>query len=280
MLSFNDNDAPFLIVNSELVQSETLIKNESNLIELPFEGPVIYEVIRFINGKGLFAEDHFERLNRSFESQNLESIVDLQTFLEFTSILLSVNENKNCNVKIMSTGKDFVIYLSKKFYPGPEYYENGIDTACIRVERPNPNAKIRRSEYIDRIECFKQTNSIFEAILMNGEGYLTEGSKSNLFFVKKNEPDVLYTAPSEMILEGIMRKYVLKISADAGIKVKFEAIRYSELEQIEALFVSGTSINVLPIAKVDEIKYNSSKNGTVVRIMNAFENYIESITKG
>lgn len=59
MLSFNDNNAQYLIVNSELTGSDTLKKNESGAIVLPFEGPVIYEVIRFINGKGLFLEDHF-----------------------------------------------------------------------------------------------------------------------------------------------------------------------------------------------------------------------------
>lgn len=54
MLSFNDNNAHYLIVNSELTGSDTLKKNESGAIVLPFDGPVIYEVIRFINGKGLF----------------------------------------------------------------------------------------------------------------------------------------------------------------------------------------------------------------------------------
>jgi len=204
MLSFNDNNAHYLIVNSELTGSDTLKKNESGAIVLPFDGPVIYEVIRFINGKGLFLEDHFRRLENSFQIEGIENPVDLAAFKEYASVLLSVNEERDCNVKIMSTGKDFVVYLSKKFYPGPAYYEKGIRTACIQIERPSPNAKIRRSDYIERIETFKQANEIFEALLMNAEGYLTEGSKSNLFFVRRGEPGTVYTAPREMVLEGIM----------------------------------------------------------------------------
>ncbi|MFR1517488.1 MAG: aminotransferase class IV [Clostridia bacterium] len=280
MLSFNDNNAPYLIVNSELIRSDALADKERETIELPFDGPVIYEVIRYINGRGLFLEDHFQRLESSFRLQGIENAVDLQAFSEYASILLSVNEEKDCNVKIMSTGKDFVVYLSKKFYPGAEYYKNGIPTACIQIERPSPNAKVRRSEYVERIESFKQANEIFEALLMNAEGYLTEGSKSNLFFVKKDEPDVIYTAPSEMILEGIMRKYVLALCAQEQIEVRFEPVKYSALNRIEALFITGTSINVLPIAKVDEIRYNSPENNTVLRIMSAFQNYIDKITKG
>ena len=280
MLSFNDNNAPYLIVNSELTKSDTLKHAEDGSIELPFEGAVVYEVIRYIHGKGLFLKDHFQRLKSSFALQGLENPVDLQAFDEYASILLSVNEEQNCNVKIMSTNSDFVVYLSKKFYPGPEYYQNGIRTACIQIERPSPNAKIRRGGYIERIEAFKAENEIFEALLMNSEGYLTEGSKSNLFFVRKNEPNTIYTAPSEMILEGIMRKYVLDICAQQNMTVKFEAIKYSELNDIEALFITGTSINVLPIAKVDEIQYNSSENSSVLRIMEAFQNYIDTITEG
>ena len=280
MLSFNDNNAQYLIVNSELTGSDTLKKNESGAIVLPFEGPVIYEVIRFINGKGLFLEDHFRRLENSFQIEGIENPVDLAAFKEYASVLLSVNEERDCNVKIMSTGKDFVVYLSKKFYPGPAYYEKGIRTACIQIERPSPNAKIRRSDYIERIETFKQANEIFEALLMNAEGYLTEGSKSNLFFVRRGEPDAVYTAPREMVLEGIMRQYVLDLCGLENISVKFEPIRYSALGDVEALFITGTSINVLPIAKVDEIQYNSPENSTVLRIMHAFQNYIDTITKG
>ena len=109
MLSFNDNNAHYLIVNSELTGSDTLKKNESGAIVLPFDGPVIYEVIRFINGKGLFLEDHFRRLENSFQIEGIENPVDLAAFKEYASVLLSVNEERDCNVKIMSTGKDFFL---------------------------------------------------------------------------------------------------------------------------------------------------------------------------
>ena len=74
MLSFNDNNANYLVVNSELVKSDTLTKDADGTIELPFEGPVIYEVIRFINGKGLFVKDHFDRLKSSFKIQGIETV--------------------------------------------------------------------------------------------------------------------------------------------------------------------------------------------------------------
>ena len=64
------------------------------------------------------------------------------------------------------------------------------------------------------------------------------------------------------------------------IAVRFEPVKYSALDQMEALFITGTSINVLPIAKVDEIQYNSPENNTVLRVMRAFQNYIDIMTKG
>ena len=83
MLSFNDNNAQYLIVNSELTGSDTLKKNESGAIVLPFEGPVIYEVIRFINGKGLFLEDHFRRLENSFQIEGIENAYVVKDDIEY-----------------------------------------------------------------------------------------------------------------------------------------------------------------------------------------------------
>lgn len=77
-----------------------------------------------------------------------------------------------------------------------------------------------------------------------------------------------------------MRKYVLDLCAEETIAVRFEPVKYSALDQMEALFITGTSINVLPIAKVDEIQYNSPENNTVLRVMRAFQNYIDIMTKG
>ena len=92
MLSFNDNNAHYLIVNSELTGSDTLKKNESGAIVLPFDGPVIYEVIRFINGKGLFLEDHFRRLENSFQIEGIENPVDLAAFKEYASVSASMRK--------------------------------------------------------------------------------------------------------------------------------------------------------------------------------------------
>ncbi len=274
MLSFNDNDAQYIIVNGEL-ESRDALESDGGTVTLPFEGSVVYEVIRFMGGKGLFVEDHFERLKKSFVLQDTECGIDINHFNEYASVLLSANEQTDCNLKIMTTGSDFVIYLSKKFYPGEEYYKNGVDTACIQIERPSPNAKIRRTEYIERIDEFKRTNGVFEAILMNRDGFITEGSRSNFFAVMKDRKDTVRTAPSDMVLEGVMRKYVIDICPAAGINISFEPLKYSELANAEALFLTGTSINVLPIAVLDDMKYGSSENITVRKIMNAFNDHIK-----
>lgn len=76
------------------------------------------------------------RLENSFQIEGIENPVDLAAFKEYASVLLSVNEERDCNVKIMSTGKDFVVYLSKKFYPGPAYYEKGSRRRVFRSSGP------------------------------------------------------------------------------------------------------------------------------------------------
>lgn len=273
MLIFDDNNAQYLIVNGELVSKDTL-DSEGGAIALPFEGTVVYEVMRFINGRGIFIEDHFERLQGSVSRIGLKSPIDFNQLCEYALVLMSANEDENCNIKLMTAGENYVIYMSRKFYPGAEYYENGIQTACIHIERDSPNAKIRREDYLSRINEFKKENGIFEALLINKDGYITEGSRSNFFAIRKDSPGIVYTAPTDMVLEGVMRRHVIKICSDAGIKVIYEPVRYSYLDSLDAAFITGTSINVLPIAKIDEIKYNSSGNSTVAELMRAFNELI------
>jgi branched-chain amino acid aminotransferase len=188
--------------------------------------------------------------------------------------LLARNQRENCNIKLLACRGQYVIYLSRTFYPDEAVYNTGVSTASIEVERPDPNAKVRRESYIETIGKFRQEQQVFEALLLNKEGYYTEGSRSNLFFVKKGESCV-YTAPSSMILEGVMRRHLLLLCEELGVPVIQQAVSKVEIDQVEAAFLTGTSIKVLPIASIDGVSYASSAHPLIQRLMQGFNAYIE-----
>lgn len=269
MLTIDDNVGQWFVYNGN-VRTCTPEKP----IELAFQGAIIYEVIRYIGKRGLYAEDHLERLERSAKGQHLELPLTRKDYHAGVETLLSKTGLSDCNIKLLVCEGQYVIYLSRTFYPKPEVYETGVDTASIEVERPDPNAKVRRESYIETIGKFRAEHKVFEALLLNGEGYYTEGSRSNLFFVKQGE-DCVYTAPSSMILEGVMRRHLLALCKEIGVPVVEKAVSKEELPFVEAAFLTGTSIKVLPIAKIDDVLYNSAIHPLVRKLMQGFEQSIQ-----
>jgi len=100
--------------------------------------------------------------------------------------------------------------------------------------------------------------------LVDRNGNLTEGSKSNIFMIKGNE---VYTAPLENVLPGVTRGVIIEILKDLHVDFQEKSINESEIKELDALFISGTSPKVLPINKVDNIEFQSSENEMVNRIM-------------
>jgi branched-chain amino acid aminotransferase len=95
--------------------------------------------------------------------------------------------------------------------------------------------------------------SAYEAILVNEMDQITEGSRSNIFFVKN---DKLITAPDNLILNGITRKYVIQICKENKIDVVFECVRASEIRNYDAAIMTGTSPMVLPYSCINEVSFS------------------------
>ena len=280
MYKINDNAAEFIYVNGELREyREFQSGNSSGLdFEMPFSGSIIYEVVRFIDRKGVFLKDHYNRFAGSLALAGLQSDFTYEEYKEACRQLLKANKIRSNNLKLMYAMEEnegepiCLIYASKSFYPDKKYYLNGVATAVLGIERPNPNAKISRSDYIEKVKTYRENKGVFEVLLKNSEGELTEGSKSNLFFIKGN---TVITAPSHMVLEGIMRKYVFEICDTLGIRVDdSRPVKFSELSDMDSAFITGTSINVLPISCVEEIAHYDTKNAALQSIAGAFEERI------
>ena len=191
---------------------------------------------------------------------------------------MKANKIRSNNLKLMYAIEEgtktpvCLIYASKSFYPDEKYYKNGVAAAVLGIERPNPNAKISRADYIEKVQNYREKKGVFEVLLKNSEGQLTEGSKSNLFFIKGN---TVITAPSSMVLEGIMRKYVFETCGILGIPVDdSRPIELNELSHMDGAFITGTSINVLPVSCIEEMVHYDAENPVLRRIMKGFEERI------
>jgi branched-chain amino acid aminotransferase len=92
-----------------------------------------------------------------------------------------------------------------------------------------------------------------------------------VFFIFK---DKLVTPPDEAVLQGIARNNVIEICKENDISLKIRKVHQSELKQAESVFLTGTSLKVMPVREIQEIKYRV-KSELLVFLMSAYDQKIE-----
>ncbi len=99
-----------------------------------------------------------------------------------------------------------------------------------------------------------------EALLLDTEGYVSEGSGENIFIVRNNQ---IKTTPLTSVLEGITRDSIMRIAGDIGITLKEERFTRDEVYICDEAFFSGTAAEITPIREVDGRTIGSGQRGTI-----------------
>lgn len=220
----------------------------------------IYEVFRVSQQVPLFIEDHLERFFNTAKLSGVEIGADRHQMLESIQKVIANNPSGDGNMKLAlyydSEGnRQLFIYFTPHQYPGPEQYKMGVDVELYAEERDNPNAKVMHMAKRQSANQTKQKHEVYELLLVDRHGNITEGSRSNVFFIKD---DQLITPPADTVLEGITRKQILQLCDSHHIPWSEACVHQSELAEYDALFISGTSRRVLPVKKVNEAIFNTS----------------------
>lgn len=232
----------------------------------------IYEVIRIIEGKPLFFKEHMERFRNSRKMiSNKDNISDDKIIQSFEK-LVTLNNVKEGNVKVILQEENFIMFFIKHSYPTEEMYRTGVDTILYFGERENPNAKIINNDFRNKVNIEIDNKNVYEAILIDRNGNITEGSRSNIFMVKDGN---VITSPVKNVLPGITRMKILEACRRSNIKVIEKEVNYKEIENLDGMFISGTSPKVLPIRNCENIKINSQSNELIQKILKEFNKIIK-----
>lgn len=265
----------YLAVNGRIIP----VSEAGNISES--SSGTIYEVIRVISGIPLFMERHIERLEASARliGYSIDSISN--NIRQSIAELIKANDNPEKNIRIVvynmeNTVPDYSIYFIHSSYPTPEQYETGVHGILLKEERSNPNAKVVNSGYKERVAAALADANAYEALLVNSKDEITEGSRSNVFFIKNNE---VLTSPKGNVLIGITRVYVFEICRDLGIEIIEKPISVSMLREMDGVFITGTSPKILPISTIDDMSFNSARNPVIKTIMTSYNDRIEEYIK-
>jgi len=248
-------------------------------------GDGIFETLRSYSGKIFRFDDHFARLKESAEKITLDLPWEKEACRELLQEALQVNHSPDALLRLsISRGegppgldpalcsRPTVVVITRPFHGYPsEAYERGISLAIVSVRKNLSravDARIKSTNFLNnilaKIEAKKKEAA--EGILLNQDGFLTEGTVSNLFFVSSG---VLCTPSTENgILEGVTRKVVLEIARGEKISVDEGSFLPDTLLQADEVFLTNTSWEVMPVTRVDRQSFDLGP--LTRRLMEAF----------
>jgi len=237
---------------------------------------IVYEVVRLINGVPLFWEEHWIRLLNNLKAINSKFKLDKILFEESLSSLIKRNAYLDASIRIEIFDENILVYAIQPVYPTALDYNQGVAVNYIEAIRKHPTRKILRRTWKKTMERKVNKAGVFESLLVNQHGLITEGSHTNVFFIREKS---LFSANESLILHGITRLEVLKIADTENIALEYVELKKDKVSDFEAAFLCSTTLHILPIASVDNVKFNVN-HPTLRFLMNAFHNNLEQEIEG
>ncbi len=165
-------------------------------------------------------------------------------------------------------------------YLGDDALANGMRACVSSFTRHHVNVSMTRGKisgyYVNSILAKREAKAdgYDEAILLDPEGYVSEGTGENIFIVRKGR---LKTTPLTSILEGITRNAVIDLAREQGIVVAEERFTRDEMYIADEVFVTGTAAELTPVREIDNRRIGAGKPGPVT---SALQKRFFSIVRG
>ncbi|MCK4350611.1 MAG: branched-chain amino acid transaminase [Candidatus Krumholzibacteria bacterium] len=250
-------------------------------------GTAVFEGIRCYKtkkGAAVFRLDpHIKRLYNSAKMYRMEPERPKKEFIEACLETIRVNEMEECYIRpLVYRGyyelgvnpfnnpiNAFIVVWEWGKYLGPEALEQGVDVCVSSWNRIAPNtlpALAKTSANYMNSQLIKMEallGGYSEGIALDTNGYVSEGSGENLFFVMDGK---LYTTPlGASVLPGITRDTVIILAEEMGLEVSEQLIPREMLYIADELFFTGTAAEISPIRSVDKIQIGEGKRGPITK---------------
>ncbi len=256
-------------------------------------GDGIFEGIRIYNGNIFKCKEHLDRLYDSAKSIMLDIPLTYDEMQQALVESVRKNELRDGYIRLVVSRGDgnlgldprrcpkanvIIIVEQLSIYP-EEAYVNGLKIVSVSTRRNIPDAlnpKIKSLNYLNNILVKIQANlaGVGEALMLNAQGYVAEGSGDNIFIVKNG---VLITPPSYVgALEGITRAAIIEICRKIGYTVKEEPFTLHDVYTADEAFLTGTAAEVIAVREVDGRIIGEGKAGPITtRLLQEFRSIVD-----
>lgn len=248
-----------------------------------FEGVRAYDLKD--GGIAIFrCDDHMKRFSASEKIAGLPSRYDFKELTEACKVVVRESGMGACYLRPLgflnsgplgvafepSTHDYTVAILSLKWgkYLGADAVSKGARIKISSFTRQHPNISMTKGKI-----CGQYTNSVFakmeaksmgfdEALLLDPEGYVAEGSGENVFVIKNNK---VFSPSVESVLNGITRDTVIHILKDLKLELVERRMSRDELYTADEIFFCGTAAEISPIAEIDNRSIGNGKPGELTQ---------------
>lgn len=235
-------------------------------------GDGVYETLRTYQGKMFLYQEHLKRLQLSMAALGIHFNLTSEQVADEIYRTLDAAGNPESMIRLMvSRGTSMIslnpyeckeptrIIIVEEYKPFPQkYYEEGADLIIAETRRNYPKSlspSIKSLNLLNNFLAYKEAvdKKAFDAVLLSVEGFVTEGTTFNVFWVKDG---VIYTADESVgILYGVTRELVFKLADKNNIIWTKGLYKADALLQADECFITSTLKEVMPIRKI---------NGTII----------------
>jgi len=245
-------------------------------------------------GSAIFRlDDHVERLFASAHIMSIEIPYTKDEIKEAIKETVRINRLDACYIRpIVYVGYGSMgLYVEDNpinvaiaawtwgSYLGDEGLKKGIRVKISSFTRHHVNISMTRAKvpgyYVNSILAKKEVKAAGydEAVLLDPDGYVAEGSGENIFIVRKG---IMKTTPLTSILAGITRESIIHLAREMGITVVEERFTRDDLYIADEAFLTGTAAELTPIREVDNRVIGTGKPGPVTqKLQDAFFNIVQ-----
>lgn len=251
-------------------------------------GDGVFEGIRAYNGLVFRLDEHLDRMYDSAKAIDLKIPISKEEMKKAIIETLKKNNLKDAYIRPIVTRGDGDLGLDPRKCQRPnifiitqewgamygDLYEDGLTAVTVGIRRNPPESlppNIKSMNYLNNILAKIEANAKGgdEAIMIDVNGYVSEGSGDNIFVVKNNR---ILTPPTINNLRGITRAAAIELAIREGIEIIETNLGLFDIYTADEVFVTGTAAEIAPITKTDGRLINDGKPGKITKkLMAAFK---------
>ena len=273
-----------VFLNGEMIAANSSLLSRLTPCLMEWKGA--FETMRVCNGKILLVNEHMNRLLRGLKILGVKCIYSKKNMISCMRRTLDANGLKDARLRLIIrkyNRKIDISVVASAYHPfSIRKYKNGFRAVLAkdRYKGKLPLSNVKAIDYGFYCKAYLQASrqGCDEAIILNRQGYVVEGSHTNIFLVQNKS---LITPSLKCgCLNGIIRKVVIGLAKEKGIKCKATFIRLENFMEAEEAFLTNSLIGIMPVTCVNNQKINKGRVGSLTsRLTESYKYFVNYYLK-